>query len=282
MNILSIQSAVARGHVGNSAAVFALQRLRHEVLPIDTVHLSNHPGHGGCRGRAVAAAEIRDLVAGLDERAWLRSVDVVISGYLGDAGQGPAVLDAVRRVRAANPDAIYVLDPVIGDHGRVFVGPGIPEFIRDRLRPEADLLTPNAFELAWLTGTDCGDLHAAVRAARALLAPGGPRAVIVTGLAAGAAHDSLANLAVDATSAWRVTTPKLDHPAHGAGDLFTAVFAAHHAGGRDLPAALAAASGSVHGVIARSLGADPRELSLVAAQDELVRPTHRFVPLMLA
>lgn len=280
MNLLSIQSSVAYGHVGNSAAVFALQRLGHEVWPINTVQLSNHPGHGGFRGRVSAPDELADLVDGLTEHGWLGACDGVLTGYLGHAAQGPAIMDAVARVRAANPDAIWALDPVIGDHGRIFVKAGVPEFLRDRAAQAADILTPNGFELSYLTQQRCDRQDTALSALRRLLDAGAanPRRIVVaTGLAlADAAPDTLTILGASAAGAWRVGTPRIEHPANGAGDLFAALFLGRYLAARDLPAALAAAAAAVHGVIARSAAAGSRELLLIAAQDEITAPARRF------
>jgi pyridoxine kinase len=276
MNILSIQSSVAYGHVGNSAAAFALQRLGHEVLRIDTVRFSNHPGHGGFRGGVAGAAELADLVEGLGERGWLAGVDAVLTGYLGAVEQGAVVAAAAARVKAANPKALWALDPVIGDKGRVFVKPGIPEFLRGAAG-KADILTPNAFELAYLTGRPCETPAQAVAAAQALRAGAPARTVVVTGLPlADTRPPALATLAVGAAGAWQVTAPLIEHPANGAGDLFAALFLGRYLTRRDLPDALDRATSSVHAVIAHSAAAGARELRLVAAQDELVEPRRRF------
>ena len=148
MNVLSIQSSVVYGHVGNRAAVPALERLGHDVWPVDTVAFSNHPAHGSFRGRIVPAAEVRDLIEGLAARGVLGRCDAVLSGYLGDPATGAVVEDAVARVRAANPRTLYCCDPVIGEVGRgAYVRAGVPEAFRDRLVPLADIVTPNPFEL---------------------------------------------------------------------------------------------------------------------------------------
>ena len=153
MNILSIQSHVAYGHVGNSAAVFPLQRIGVEVWPVHTVQFSNHPGYGAWRGRVFSAATIRLVVQGIEERGVLGECDGVISGYLGSADTGEAVVESVARVKGANPAARYCCDPVIGDVGQgVFVRRGIPEFIKERMLPIADVVTPNQFELDYLVG----------------------------------------------------------------------------------------------------------------------------------
>ena len=153
MNILSIQSWVAYGHVGNASAVFPLQRLGAEVWSINTVQFSNHTGYGHWTGQVYTGDAVRDLVDGIAARDVLRHCDAVLSGYMGDAGIGEAILHAVARVREENPSAIYCCDPVIGDvEEGVYVREGIEEFLRDHALPQADIATPNRFELERLTG----------------------------------------------------------------------------------------------------------------------------------
>ena len=131
MNVLSIQSSVAYGHVGNNAAVFPLQRLGFSVWPVNTVHFSNHTGYGDWRGFVLPAEDVADVIQGIEDRGVLSECDAVLSGYVGDASVGQVVLDAVARVKAANPRAIYCCDPVMGDADRgFFVRPGIPGFMR--------------------------------------------------------------------------------------------------------------------------------------------------------
>src|SRR5271168_4549251 len=152
MNVLSIQSSVAFGHVGNAAAVFPLQCLGHEVWPIDTVRFSNHPGHGQFRGRITPPAELAELLDGLQTLGLFARTDAVLSGYLGDPGTAELVARTVEAVKRANPAALYLCDPVMGDGDRLFVKPEIPDLMRDRLVPLADIVTPNCFELDLLTG----------------------------------------------------------------------------------------------------------------------------------
>lgn len=278
MNVLSIHSAVALGHVGNSGAVFALQRLGHDVWPINSVAFSNHPAHGGFRGRIVPAAEISELVQGLDDRGALAACDAVLTGYLGAADQAPAVLAAVAAVRARNPRAIWLVDPVIGDStsiggGRVYVKPGIAEFLRDEAAPQADILTPNGFELGVLTGRNVDATGTALAAIDALRAASRRRPLVVaTGLVLrDLPPQRLAMLGVDDTGAWRATVPRLDRPAHGAGDVFAAVLLGRRLLGDDTPAAVAHAAAAVQAVIARTDSA-AADLALIAAQDALVSP----------
>jgi pyridoxine kinase len=164
MRILSIQSSVAYGYAGNSAATFPLQRLGHEVWPVLTVHFSNHTGYGSFRGLVFDPSDVAEVVRGIGERGAFGRVDVVLSGYLGSPGVAEVVLDAVAAVKAANPAAVYCCDPVMGDLGKgMFVTRELPELIRSRMLPAADVVTPNAFELAYLAGSG-GDPATAVPA----------------------------------------------------------------------------------------------------------------------
>ena len=157
--ILSVQSTVAYGHVGNSAATFPLMRRGVEVWPVITVHFSNHTGYGAWRGPLLRPDDVRDVVAGIDERGVLNRVDGVLSGYQGAEAMGAAILDIVRTVTEANPAARYCCDPVLGDVGRgIYVRPEIPEFMRDTVVPAADIVTPNQFELEFLTGRSCASI----------------------------------------------------------------------------------------------------------------------------
>src|SRR3954466_15490412 len=157
--ILSLQSSVAYGHVGNSAAVSPRQRLGHEVWPVLTVHFSNHTGYGAWRGPLLAPTDVAEVIAGIADRGVLGSADAVLSGYQGDPAMGAVILDAVDRVKAANPDAVYCCDPVMGDVGRgLFVGDDVAQYMRDVILPRADIITPNHFELDLLAGRTTASL----------------------------------------------------------------------------------------------------------------------------
>ncbi|MFQ6017949.1 MAG: pyridoxal kinase PdxY, partial [Kiloniellaceae bacterium] len=279
MAILSIQSHVAYGHVGNAAAVFALQRLGLEVWPVHSVQFSNHPGYGDWAGDILPAEHVRRVIDGIAARGVLGACDAVLSGYLGDAGLGEAVLVAVRQARAANPAALYACDPVMGDTaGGLFVRENIPAFLRERAVPLADIITPNAFELEQLTGLRIASLDDAIGAARQALALG-PSIVLVTSLRHDATPDgAIEMLAVTPEALWRVRTPflKLDPAPNGAGDALAALFLAHYLSGRDAARALATAAAAIFAVVAATQAAGTRELQLIAAQDELVRPARRF------
>ena len=275
MNVLSIQSTVTYGRVGHRAALLPLERLGHEVWPIDTVAFSNHPAHGGFRGRVRPAAEVAELVAGVAERGVLARCDAVLSGYLGEAPTGAVVEDAVARVRRANPAAVYCCDPVIGEVGRgVYVRAGVPECFRDRLVALADLVTPNAFELEWLAGVAPARL-AAARAAAEAIRGRGARHVVATGLRLAEAPGQQAVLAVGPDGAWLARAPHRAVRAHGVGDAFTALLLGAYLPRRDLPAALAHAVAALDDVLARAEAEDADELPLVAAQDALAHPRSR-------
>lgn len=277
--VLSIQSSVAYGHAGNSAAVFPMQRMGVEVWPVITVHFSNNTSYGSWRGPLLTPENIDDVVTGIDEREVLDRVDAVLSGYQGAPEVGHSILRAAALVRERNPQALYCCDPVMGDVGRgFFVKPGVPEFLRDEVVPQADLVTPNHWELNFLTGhAETGTL-AEILAAVDELRARGPRTVLVTSVVSEETDGgSLDMLAVDDSGAWLVTTPRLDRVFTGSGDLTTATFlTAYLAADREIAPALARTAAVVYGVLKQTTDADARELRLVAAQDELVAPSHTF------
>ncbi len=270
MNVLSIQSGVVFGHVGNATAQFCLQRLGHEVWRIDTVRFSNHPGHGAPMGEVTASGEITRLVQGLATHGWLASCDALLTGYLGAAEQGPGILDIARQVRAANPAAIWLVDPVIGDNGRVFVKPGIPEFMRDHAVPQADIVTPNAFELAWLTGLPTDSVEMAIAAARALR---GTRRQIVIATGVDAGDGAIATLALHDGGVDIVTTPRVAIAANGTGDSLAAIFLARLLSTRDVAGALAHAASAVCALLRATAASGMRELELIATQEAIIAPS---------
>ena len=279
MNILSIQSHVAFGHVGNAAATFPLQRLGIEVWPIHTVQFSNHTGYGSWKGRVFDAGMISEVMAGISARGVLGECDGVLSGYMGAADIGAAILDAVATVRRANPAARYCCDPVIGDVGRgIFVREGIPEFMREKAVPAADIVTPNQFELDFLSGRESGSLRAARDAVKAVHDIG-PRAILVTSLHTDETPaDCIDMLASDDTGCFLVRTPKLPLAVNGAGDAVAALFFAHYLRSGKLADALSRAASSIFGVLTKTAETGAREIQLIAAQEEIVRPRRIFVP----
>jgi pyridoxine kinase len=240
------------------------------------VQFSNHPGYGGFRGRLFDGEAVREVVAGLEELGVLGGCAGVLSGYVGDAGIGAAILDAVARVKRANPAALYCCDPVIGDNGGVYVREGIPEFLRERALAAADIVTPNQFELEFLAGRRSASLRDALAAVDALHAMG-PRVVLVTSLATvETPADAIDLLASDGGERLRLRTPRLALTASGAGDLLAALFLGRFLQEGSFGRALALAAASVFGVLARTQSDGARELALIAAQEEIARPSRTF------
>ena len=277
MNLLSIQSHVAYGHVGNSAAVFPLQRMGVEVWPIHTVQFSNHTGYGNWQGQVFDARTIREVIGGIEQRGVLGECDGVLSGYMGGVDVGAAVLDAVATVKRANPSARYACDPVIGDAGRgIFVARGIPEFMKERAVPAADIITPNQFELDYLAGRESktlADALAAVKVVHGL----GPRAILVTSLhTEDTPEETIDLLASDAIGRFRLRTPKLPLVVNGAGDAIAALFFAHYLRSGKIDEALSRAGSAIFGVLTKTAQAGAGEIQLVAAQDEIVQPSRVF------
>jgi pyridoxine kinase len=282
MNLISIQSHVAYGHVGNSAAVFALQRLGCEVWPVHTVQFSNHTGYGAWKGEVFAAARISEVVDGIANLGVLGACDGLLSGYVGAVETGEAILAAVGKVKGANPKAHYCCDPVIGNRSRgEFVRPGIAEFMRERAVSAAEVVTPNHFELDRLAGRETQSLAAIIEAVGDIHGRG-PRAVLVTSVRSEATPaDCVDVIASDGTGRYLVRTPLLATSADGAGDLIAALFFFHHLRSGLVADALAAATSSVFGLLRRTRDAGMSEIVLIAAQDELVAPSETFAPVKI-
>lgn len=278
MRFLSLQSHVAYGYVGNRAATFPLQRLGHEVWAVNTVEFSNHTGYGAWRGRTAPADQVAEIVQGIEALGLLPSCDALLTGYVGDAALADVVLDTARRVRAANPKAIWCCDPVLGDIDTgIYVKPGIDAFFRERAIPAADLVTPNHFELEHLTGRTVSTMSEALAAARTLLK--GPKLALITSLRRGdAPADQIEMVAVSPDAAWRIATPLIGFEImpNGTGDAVAALFSAHWLAGGDVAEALGKAASSIFAVLEATHEMGERELQLVAAQDRLVSPPRHF------
>lgn len=282
-NILSIQSWVAYGHVGNAAATFPLQRLGFEVWAIQTVQFSNHTGYGAWTGKVFPPEDIAELIDGIEARGVLPECSGVLSGYMGSAGTVEAVVSAVNRVRAANPQALYCCDPVMGDFGRgVFVNPELPEQIAAQAIPAADIVVPNHFELELLTGRKVTTLEDALSAAAALrerLREGGPRTVVVTSLTReDAPEGSIETLAMSDSGTWICRTPllPLDPPRNGTGDAIAALFYGQYLRTGDVAQALSLSMSALYALLEHTHRTGTREIGLIAAQGELVQPSRIF------
>jgi len=263
VNVLSIQSEVIYGHVGNAAARFALQRLGHEVWAVPTVLLTSHAAHPGFAGEATSPALLQKLMDGLEAQGRFAECHGLVSGYLGSPEQAKIVADAVRRAKAANPKLLYCLDPAFGDDGRVYARPGVAEAMQEILLPLADIVTPNAFELSVLAGMPIDGVAAAARAVERLGRP----LVVAKSVPLGS---RLGALTLIAGNIWMAATEIVAHPPRGVGDLFAALFFGHYLSGRLTAEALDLATRSVYYVLAKSDGAP--EMNLIAEQAALVAP----------
>jgi pyridoxine kinase len=286
MPILSIQSHVVYGYAGNTAAVFPLQRLGHEVWAINTVEFSNHTGYRSWRGQILDSDIATELVSGVADRGRLSQCDAVLSGYLGDAKVAAAVQDAVNRVKTANTDALYCCDTVMGDVGRGFyVKPDIPDIFRNELVPIADIVTPNHFELEAIVGfpiITMSDTFSALEKLHKM----GPRIICVTSFHANSADALIGMIVSDTKDIYFVETPKLpiDVGMAGSGDVTTALFLARYLSSRDIKYALEYSVSSIYHIIEKSWNyfksdsSKPilMELRLIAEQSEIIEPSTIF------
>jgi pyridoxine kinase len=286
LTILSIQSHVVYGHVGNAAAVFPMQRMGCEVWPVMTVQFSNHPGHGAFKGRVFDAAMIDECIEGLAQHGLLSRCAGVLSGYLGSAEIGAAIARAVARVKSQAPGVLYCCDPVIGDLPKgPYVRPDIPAMFGERLVPQADLITPNLYELQVLSGIvveSMEDLRRALTRVHRL----GPRVILVTSLEGPQTGAASIDLVVSewrrgSSHATKVTTPRLQLDAHGAGDLISALFLVHYLRSGSAEVALTRATASVFGVLKKTWEERSAELLMIEAQAEFVSPSYAFEPIVL-
>src|SRR5439155_12146018 len=202
MTVISIQSQVAYGHVGNSAAVFPMQMHGIDVVAVPTTLLSNRPGYPTIRGRVLDAELVADLLRGIEERGAVDAAQMILSGYLGSADNVAVVADFVARAKAKNPALLYCCDPVLGDRDRgLFVHTDIPPLVRDLLCPLADIITPNHFEFEWLSGAKAATIDQAIKASRAFMARG--TVVVTSAELADTPEGEIETLAVERANAFR-------------------------------------------------------------------------------
>lgn len=278
MNILSIQSHVAVGHAGNSSAVFPLQRSGFNVWPVNTVMFSNHTGHPGWRGPVFTPDMIRDVLQGMEEHGAFARCDAILSGYMGDPGMAEVILDAVERIRIANPNVVYCCDPVMGDTDTgIYVQQEIPSFFRHNVIQQANIITPNHFELQILSGKTISSLEQALAAARQLQSEG-PEVVLVTSLATYERNEHIAMLAISSSEAWLVKTPmfKINAVVSGSGDATAALFLAKYLQSKNIKSSLEHVAGAMNALFERTWKAQSPELQLIASQDDLVSPPVLF------
>jgi pyridoxine kinase len=275
MSVISIQSQVAYGHVGNSAAVFPMQMHGIDVIAVPTTLLSNRPGYPTLRGRVLEAQLVADLLQGIEERGATGTARMILSGYLGSPDIAAVVADFVARAKARNPALLYCCDPVLGDRDRgLFVHTDIPPLVRDRLCPLADIITPNHFEFEWLSGATATTIDQVIAQARTLK---GPSTVVVTSAElADTPAGQIETLAIERSQAWRVRTPKLPISPNGTGDLFASVFVSARVQDKDTPDALGHAASAIFAVLERTAARATQEMRIVDSAELLVHPKRRF------
>lgn len=262
--ILSIQSQVAGARVGNSVAAFAMERLGVRVLQLPTVLLGRRPDHGPPGGGAISADMLASMIEALAADGLCGEIDAVLSGYVGAADQAPVILDAVARIKAANPRAVYVCDPVLGDEGRTYVQDAVADAVLNNLCAHADWLTPNLYELGLITGAPLEGLAEARTAAKRIGKP-----VLCSSIRTAI---GLGNLLAAPTGDWFCETARLPRAPKGTGDLLSALYVARRMRGDALAVALEGATGAVFDVIVRSMAAESEDLLLPEAQDVLNDP----------
>lgn len=283
MTVISIQSQVAWGHVGNSAAVFPIQLHGIDVIAVPTTLLSNRPGYPTIRGRVLDVQLVADLLRGIEERGAIEGARMILSGYLGSADIAQEVAEFVARAKAQNQHLLYCCDPVLGDRGDgLYVRSDIPPLVRDQLCPLADIVTPNHFELEFLCGAKAATTAEVVALARTMLARG-PSTVVVTSVELADTQDGeIETLAVERDGAWRVATPRVPINPNGTGDLFAALFVAARLRGADTPVSLSHAASGIHGVLQRTAQRGTEEMRIVESAELMLHPKHRFEAVALA
>jgi pyridoxine kinase len=299
MSVISIQSQVAFGHVGNSAAVFPMQMHGIDVTAVPTTLLSNRPGYPSVRGRVLDPQLVADLLRGVEERGAVEACDMILSGYLGSPENAAVVADFVARAKTRNkarnktrnPKLAYCCDPVLGDRDRgLFVPADIPPLVRDRLCPLADIITPNHFEFEWLCGVKATTTGQVIGAAQALMARG-PSTVIVTSAELEDTPDGeIETVAIERSregsgegfKAWRVRTPKLPINPSGTGDLFAALLVAARVLGSHTPDALGHAVSAIFAVLERTASSGTEEMRIIESAGMLIRPPRRFEPVAIS
>ena len=296
-NILSIQSYVCFGYVGNRAAVFPLQRLGFDVTAVNTVQFSNHTGYEDFSGDVMTPDHLSDVLSGVERRGVYENLEAVLSGYQGDLALGELILKTVQKIKnirqAKNLPIFYCCDPVIGDVGvGRFVPLELAEFIKNQCVPMADILTPNLYELAYLTGVEVSDFTSieSLKSACHQLHERGPSIILVTSIEGGlltpstdqeknsVIHMLLSVKQKNTNKAYLVSTPKFEFkwPTSGAGDAVAAIFLGNFLKSQDPKLALEKTASAIFEILKATFEAGTRELQLIGAQDSIVSPFHIF------
>ncbi|MDC0432604.1 pyridoxal kinase [bacterium] len=267
MTVLSIQSSVIFGYVGNNIARPVLQTLGYDVWCVDTVNFSNHPGYGSFTGSVKEAHKIQEEINGLANLDILGECDAILSGYLGEVETAKTVSRTIELIKEQNETAIYLLDPVIGDDGQIYVKNGLIEAFKNELLPKADVILPNQSELGWLSGLKINDVSSLKTASKYLIKCGA-KTVVVTGIPE---IETLTNYVVTSDAFWAISTPKLNRKFSGTGDLFSSLFTGAFLQTKDLYNALNFATEGCSIVVRETQKKDSKELSVLPVLNQFSR-----------
>ena len=267
MTVLSIQSSVIFGYVGNNIARPVLQTLGYDVWCVDTVNFSNHPGYGSFTGSVKEAHKIQEEINGLANLDILGECDAILSGYLGEVETAKTVSRTIELIKEQNKTAIYLLDPVIGDNDQIYVKNGLIEAFKNELLPKADVILPNQSELGWLSGLKINDVSSLKTASKYLIKCGA-KTVVVTGIPE---IETLTNYVVTSDAFWAISTPKLNRKFSGTGDLFSSLFTGAFLQTKDLYNALNFATEGCSIVVRETQKKDSKELIVLPVLNQFSR-----------
>ena len=265
MAVLSIQSSVIFGYVGNNIARPILQALGYDVWCVDTVNFSNHPGYGSFTGSVKEAHKIQQEINGLTKLDILSECDAVLSGYLGEVETAKTVSRTIELIKEQNETAIYLLDPVIGDDDQIYVKNGLVEAFKNDLLPKADIILPNQSELGWLSESKINDVSSLKTASKYLIKRGA-KTVVVTGIPE---FETLTNYVITSDAFWAISTPKLNRKFSGTGDLFSSLFTGAFLQTKDLYNALNFATEGCSLVVSETQKKGSKELSVLPVLKQL-------------
>jgi pyridoxine kinase len=261
--ILALSSQVARGHVGLSGIVPAVQAVGHQTMAVPTVLLSNHLGHSAVAGEPIPPKQLEDIIDALDANGWLGDVDAVLIGYLPTADHVAFAVELVQRIKSKRATAPVVLDPILGDDpAGLYVRTDVAQAIKADLVAQADILMPNRFELSWLSGLAVTDCQTANAAAQTLVSD--TRSVVTTSIPCVPTKDVLATLVSTSGTSKVACQTRIDGVPHGTGDVLSGLMTAWLLDGLSLEVAVSRALGSLQSLIEASIGRD--ELCLVPVQ----------------
>ncbi|XP_019868059.1 pyridoxal kinase isoform X2 [Aethina tumida] len=281
--VLSVQSHVVHGYVGNKSAVFPLQLLGFDVDNINSVQLSNHTGYKSFAGQVLTDKDLVQLSTGLIDNG-LDEYSHILSGYIGSSSFLYEVTKLVTHLRTKNPDICYVCDPVMGDNGKLYVPQELVTIYKEFVVPLATILTPNLFEAELLTDLKINSVEDVWKAIEILHGRGCPTVVISSAdLGDGELHVFASHKGADVK---RVTMkiPKIPAQFTGTGDLFAALFLAWMYKTQDLKESVEKTIASLQAVLTRTyehvsgkeMNVKNLELKLIQSKKDIEEPQIKY------